>query len=222
MSQDAEPSLFMRIIHQVFPRAPDFYGMVMQQCVLAGQVIDALMEYMETGNPEKALRVRELEHMGDELKRRNLDALANAFATPLDREDLYRVIESIDMVMNYCKATVREMEILEITPDVHCREMVARMREGVAALQRGFGMMSKEPEMVQEEARVVRKSERGVEKIYRRALADLFVAPVREIEAMREGQSGFFPEAMVKVSEVFRRREVYRHLSNTADLLPAQ
>lgn len=219
MSQTDKPTLIQRIIQQVFPRMPDFYGMVNEQCQLAVESIDTLSEFMESGDPQKALRVRELEHMGDEIKRRNLDTLASAFATPLDREDLYRAIESIDVVMNYCKTTVREMEVLGVEPDEHLREMTARLREGVDALQRGFGKMAKEPEMVQEDAILVRKSERNVEKVYRRALADLFGSTAGDIQAMEEGKSGFFPKAMVQVSEIFRRREVYRHVSNTADQL---
>ena len=48
----------------------------------------------------------------DELKRRNMVVLNQAFATPMDREEIYRAIEGIDHVINYAKTTVREMELL--------------------------------------------------------------------------------------------------------------
>jgi hypothetical protein len=72
-----------------------------------------------------ALRVRELEHAGDELKDRNMDVFNRAFSTPMDREELYRAISTIDHVINYAKTTVREMEALGVEPDQSTTEIAA-------------------------------------------------------------------------------------------------
>ena len=67
---------------------------------------------MRTGDPGLAQRVRDLEHEGDDLKSANLDTLNSAFSTPMDREELYRAIATIDHIMNYAKTTIREMDTL--------------------------------------------------------------------------------------------------------------
>ncbi len=80
--------------------------------------MEAFVAYMEDGNEEKAKAVRAIEKHGDELKLRNTDILNRAFATPMDREDIYNAIITLDMGMNYTKTTTREMEALSLVDDV--------------------------------------------------------------------------------------------------------
>lgn len=75
--------------------------------------------------------------------------------------------------------------------------MALHLRDGVLALKAGYGKLTKRPGTVAEDCRTARKSERSVEKIYRLALADLF-----------QGDDFI---------NMFKRREIYRHLSNAAD-----
>ena len=102
-------SVVTRIVDRVFPRMPDFYGLINEQCDVAVAAMEAFVLYMETGHAEKAAEVRHLEKAGDDLKDRNNDMLNKAFATPMDREDIYRAIISVDHIINYAKTTVREM-----------------------------------------------------------------------------------------------------------------
>ncbi|MBF0284188.1 MAG: DUF47 family protein [Magnetococcales bacterium] len=212
----ASNSLLTKVLANVFPKVPDFYGMINEQCKLAVEVINTLADFMDTGEVVKGEKVRELEHVGDEIKARNMDVLNSAFATPMDREDIYRAVEAIDAVINYCKTTVREMEILGIAPDQGTREMVGLIREGVEALARGYGKLSINPKLAEEDCMAVRKAERNVEKAYRRNLAALFDA-ASETEMLNNKAPNAEALAMGKVVEMFKRREIYRHLSNTAD-----
>lgn len=209
-------TIVQRIINQVFPRVPDFIGMLGDQCKLAVEVVTTLEDYMQDGDPAKALKVREMEHIGDDLKARNMDALSKAFATPLDREDIYRAITAIDEVTNYCKTTVREMEILQLQPDSNTLAMVRQIREGADALQRGFAKLKDNPNMAEEACDAIRKTERSVEKTYRAALADLFNAD-KELRMFEAKDPAAAAASMARVVEIFKRREIYRHISNTAD-----
>ena len=128
---------------------------------------------------------------------RNIHALNEAFSTPIDREDIYRAITDLDKVVNYCKATVSEMDVLNVSPDKFTLEMTKQLQEGVAALVLGFGKLGGSPAGAQEDANTARKAERRVEKLYRVALAELFQGDDFKI--------------------MFKRREIYRHLANAAD-----
>jgi uncharacterized protein Yka (UPF0111/DUF47 family) len=75
--------------------------------------------------------------------------------------------------------------------------MAMRLHEGVLALINGFAKLKTAPAAAAADADAARKAERKVEKIYRRALADLF-----------QGDDYI---------TMFKRREIYRHLSNAAD-----
>ena len=211
-------SVTSRILAQVFPRVPDFYGMLNEQCVNASATMKAFVRFMETGAVEDGQKIREHEKKGDEIKARSMDILSQAFATPLDREDIYRAINSIDMILNYAKTTVREMEALQLGPDAHTLQMAQLLSDGVEALQRGYGKLSTHPAMGEEDAQQVRKAERNVEKVYRRAISELFRAdePIRMLEAREAGAEA---RAMLAIINMFKRRELYRHLSNAADQL---
>ena len=232
----SEPnSVVSRLINRVFPRMPDFYSLINEQCDLAVEVMSELVAFMSSGNWDKAVLVRKLEKRGDELKARNIDVLNKAFSTPMDREDLYRAIVTVDHVVNYAKTTVREMEVLGVQPDNYTLEMAQLLHQGVVALQRGFRKLSKDPASAEEDADAARKAERNTEKIYRRALADLLdpdhyiktrndkhSAAIASIEGLLEplGQhSEPVALAVAFVVDTFKQREIYRHLSNAGDRL---
>jgi uncharacterized protein Yka (UPF0111/DUF47 family) len=136
--------------------------------------MDAFVAFMETGDEVKAIEVRRLDHEGDKLKARNIDVLNRSFSTPFDREDIYWAITAIDEGLNYAKTTVREMEVLEVAPDTHMLETAKLLHQGAQALQTGFATLKANPLAAERDAAAVRKTERQAEKVYRRAIAELF------------------------------------------------
>lgn len=192
-----QTSIVHRVLERVFPKAPDFHRLLSEQ---AGQVVGTvslLVRFMETGEAGLAKQIKKDEHTADAIKVRNLHTLNEAFSTPFDREDIYRAIMDLDEVINYCKSTVNEMDLLGVNPDVFTLEMSVCLRDGVTALAVGFGRLAKTPAEAAGDADIARKAERRVEKAYRRALAALF-----------QGDDYL---------NMFKRREIYRHLSNAAD-----
>ncbi|MEO5335071.1 MAG: DUF47 family protein [Magnetococcus sp. YQC-5] len=215
---DAPPaSLLDRFLATLFPKVPDFFGLLNDQCAIAAQTMEALVAYMEQGDAKKALLIRELEKRGDEIKARNFSILAKAFATPLDREDIYRAITSIDMIPNYAKTTVREMESLRLAPDAHMLKMVQTMKIGVDALQRGFAKLSYDPLGAVEDERAVQLSEHDVETGYREALMALLDGNALAQQRAENPEEGIETRLMMQTIELFKYRELYRHLSNLGD-----
>jgi len=190
-------SIYRRLFERVFPQTPDFFGMLAEQCVQAAHTVGLLVEFMESHDPEIGKQIRQDEHEADRIKVRNIHALNESFSTPMDREDIYRAIMDLDEVVNYCKTTVSEMDLLGTQPDRHDLQMAVLLREGVAALVSGFSKLGKAPAAAAADADLARRAERRVEKLYRRALAELF-----------QGDDYI---------NMFKRREIYRHLSNAAD-----
>lgn len=216
---DVSGNVVTRIIDRVFPRMPDFYGLMNEQCDLLLSAMDELVNFMRSGDPKTAKLISSvLEKQGDDLKRRNLQFLSNAFATPMDREEIYRAVEGIDHVINYAKTTVREMKTFKVDPDRHTLEMAIHLKEGAVALQAGFAKLSSKPEEAEADALAARKAERQVEKTYRRALAQLFAAESSHAKLHEKGHAS--PSDILHcVTEIMKRREIYRHMSNAADRL---
>ncbi len=213
---DTPPSpLLNRILDNIFPKVPDFFGLLNDQCEIMAQTMEALVVHMERGGQGNL--IRQLEGRGDEVKARNLAILAKAFATPLDREDIYRAIMSIDMIPNYAKSTVREMEVLELAPDPYMLEMVQIMNKGTAALYRGFSKQSFDPLGAVEDEQAVHASEYAVETCYRKALAALFDGDEHARQMLENQEEGIEVRFMAHTIEIFKHRELYRHLSNLGD-----
>ena len=192
-----QPPIFRRLFERVFPKMPNFFALLTEQCEHVAHTTGLLVEYMESGDPATGDQIRQDEHEADHIKIRNLHTLNEAFSTPIDREDLYRAIIDLDEIVNYCKTTVSEMEVLGLAPDKHCLEMAMHIKLGTDALTQGYARLAKEPALAAEDADIARKAERRVEKNYRRAIAELFVGD--------------------DYIHMFKRREIYRHLSNAAD-----
>lgn len=193
----AQPSIFRRLFDRVFPKVPNFFLLLSEQSMQVSHAAGLLVEFMESGDMEIGKHIKVDEHEADRIKIRNLHTLNEAFSTPIDREDIYRAIMDLDEVVNYCKTTVSEMDALGVVPDMFCLEMALHLKEGCDAVANGYSKLAVTPGSAVIDADLARKSERKVEKAYRRALAELF-----------QGQ---------EYINMFKRREIYRHLSNAAD-----
>lgn len=196
MSISPKP-FFSALFERIFPRSPDFFKLLAEQSVMVARTVDVLVAFMETGDPALGAEIKKDEHVADTIKVRNIHTLNEAFSTPIDREDIYRAITDLDEVVNYCKSTVNEMDMLGVQPDAHMLEMARLLKEGVDALIKGYSKLGATPGPAAEDADAARKAEHKVERLYRKALADLF-----------QGDDFI---------NMFKRREIYRHLSNAAD-----
>jgi uncharacterized protein Yka (UPF0111/DUF47 family) len=185
------------ILDRVFPKVPDFFQMLTEQNIRVAHTVNLLVEYMEHGDPMIADALKQNVHEADLIKVRNLHELNDAFSTPIDREDIYRAIIALDEIVMYCKTTVHEMDVLGVTPDDFMRNVSHCLKEGVDALANGFAKLRTTPATAALDADAARKAERHAEKLYRIALPTLF-----------EGTDYI---------NMFKRREIYRHLTNAAE-----
>ncbi len=196
-AKEARLSLLRRLVAIAFPKTPDFFAMLVEEAEQVAHGTGLLVEFMQNADPAVGHKIKQKEHEADRTKVRNLHTLNEAFSTPIDREDLYRAIINLDEILNYCKTTVYEMDDLELQPDKHCLEIAMHIKLGTDALARGFAKLAKEPAEAAAYADAARKAERKVERSYRAALKELF-----------QGEDYI---------HMFKRREIYRHLSNAAD-----
>ena len=193
---EASKTLLARILDRVFPKVPDFFHMLTEQTIKVAHTVNLLVEFMEHNDPLVAEALKQNVHEADLIKVRNLHELNDAFSTPIDREDIYRVIMALDDIVMYCKTTVHEMDMLGVTPDDFMRDISHSIKEGVDALASGYAKLGTSPAAAAMDANAARHADRHAEKLYRAALPILF-----------EGTDYI---------NMFKRREIYRHLTNAA------
>jgi len=211
------------------------FGLVRAECDLAVKATNALSAYVDTGGKEAAERVRALEREADSVRASGSAALRNQFASSPLREDVHRALNRMHEIVHYAATSIREMEVLKVHKDEHLRTMAAQIRTGTMALERGFSKLAQGTTDVTAEVEAARESERDAEEAYRAALGVLFdprafihALDTREHSAdtqflgtyLRRGHEdrhGAAATALAHVVDMFRKREILRHLSNAAD-----
>lgn len=142
------------------------------------------------------------EQEADEVRRILIDDLLRTFVTPIDREDISALSRAIDDMLDYAYSTVDEMEILSVKPTSYMQRIASLLNEGATeihlAVQR---LQDNHPNVAADHAQRAKAIENRVEQVYREALAHLFSDP----------------KDLQDVIKMFKKREVYRHLSNAAD-----
>lgn len=182
------------------PEAPDVIGMLQKQAAITARGMDAFAAWA-AGDIGRAEEVRAAEHECDEVRRHLVDAVSEAFTTPLEPEDLFQLSRDLDKVINGAKNAVRESEAMGVPPDQATAEMAVLLSAGVAHLRTAFDGLedkrNKSTSSATASADAAVKSQRDLERVYRQAASDLL--------------------AITDIPVVVARREFYRRVSAISD-----
>lgn len=182
-------------------RENDFLKQLGEQAKKTCEGLEALEAYMKDGDETQAKRLQAIEKEADELRRLLIDDLNHTFVTPIDREDLFALSRTIDDVIDYGYTTLDEMVTLGVKPNLYLQRLASILREAAEELYLAVIQLKKRPQVALDHATRAKALENRAESVYRSAVADLF----REIKTIED------------VVEIFKMREIYRHLSNAAD-----
>jgi uncharacterized protein len=192
----------MSILDIFKPKPNKFVLMLIEQARLTSTGLDLLKSYMENQDPQIASQLNRTEKEADEVRRILIEELLRTFVTPFDREDIFSLSREIDDIIDYANTTVDEMEILKVRPTDYMQQMAALLHDAAVELHQAVErLQDKHYTVANEHVRRAKALENRVEAVYREALADLFHGPKDNKHIM----------TMLKV------REIYRHLSNSAD-----
>ncbi len=184
-------------IRERFSRKPNrFIEYLRQQSELGIEATLALIDYMGKPNKKNARRVRQLEKDADEVRRILIDDLNRTFVTPIDREDIYILSRAIDDILDDTWFTINEMDILEVEPNPHLREMAERLNQGAEEIKLAIDRLERNPGVASQHAIRARAIKNDLETLYAKALADLFRKP----------------KDLDNVIMMLKLREIYRHL----------
>jgi len=164
--------------------------------------LNGLVEFARNPNEATAKAVREAEEQGDEERRLLIDELNHTFVTPIDREDLFALSRAIDDILDYAYTTVDEMLLFKLPADPYVTRMAETLQVAGKEIHMAMQRILEHPQVANEHAVRAKQTENSVEQLYREAIANLFDAQVESFDA---------------VMTTFKMREVYRHISNSAD-----
>ena len=149
----------------------------------------------------KAKRIKEIEHETDVITHHCVEALHKTFITPIEREDIYRLITRMDDIMDYVEAAAERIALYEIgqmNDDVRSLAgVLVQSAEGVEQALRGLRDMKNAQAIIQRCIDINRLENEG-DAILRSAVARLF----------REEKNPIM---------VIKWKEIYENLENATD-----
>jgi predicted phosphate transport protein (TIGR00153 family) len=147
----------------------------------------------------KARRIQEREHEGDRLTHDLIARLNTTFITPMDREDIYALATALDDVVDAIEAA-GDLFVLhaidEPRPSMHQQAEVlvraARQTEEAVKALESLNRETLEPYWIE-----INSLENEGDRLYRRAVADMFSGDHRAMDVLRwKDVSGSMEEAL--------------------------
>jgi len=178
-------------------RGRRFFDILARHAALMREAARTLAEYVDSGKVELAAAVADLEHAGEQELAHLIDAIRDTFVTPLDRQDLYNLGESLDDMLDYLAAAAAEIKLFGVAPTPAMRAMCEILVDAAGSVEAAVKAIASDPKQAHDFARKACKAENRMEELYRSSLAELF-----------DGDD---------VRSMLKLREIYRHLSNSAD-----
>jgi len=137
----------VRLFSRLMPREGRFFTLFDQHAeyIVQGSIalVDLLRDYDDSGSrAARVSRILEMEHSADRVTRETVSLLHQTFVTPLDRDDIHRLISRMDDVLDLIQDVTEALQLYDIqklTPEAVqlaelLKECCARMQEAVKHL----------------------------------------------------------------------------------------
>ena len=187
----------------LIPKQTKFYDLFEQSTanlvVAAGKLVDLLDNYDDV--QEKVERLKDLEHEGDMLTHQIMQSLHRTFVTPIDREDIARLANSLDDVMDFIEAAGRSCLLYRIVePTERARELASVILRITHKLNEVMPLVRHRErfDQVLEQCVEINRLENEADDIHHAALAELF-------------------DNTKDVFNIIKWREIYEHMESATD-----
>ncbi|GAA0831900.1 DUF47 domain-containing protein [Streptosporangium amethystogenes subsp. fukuiense] len=151
----------------------------------AGAVLARSTASGTIGRSAARTRMTEVEHEGDAARAELVRVLRRVLATPIDREDLFRLSRSIDDVLDHLRDYVRETDLFGPEDLGFAVEPLQVVSDGLDELENAVLKMIDDPGSVTVAVLATRKACSRVRQLYQTRLTELFTGPL-EMNTLRE------------------------------------
>lgn len=184
---------------RLFPKAENFFEYFEE---LANKIEEGGQFFLEmTRNrdysAEKVARLKEIEHEADGITHRTYERMHKTFLTPIDREDIYALVNKMDSIMDVIEATAIRIHMYKVKkPDdeiIKQAEILFQSIQKVKGIVHGLRNM-KNSQMILDGCVEIHTLENAGDVVLRTIITDLFIKEKDAIE-------------LIKWKEIFERIE---------------
>jgi len=163
----------------VIPKEQVFFDLFEKAAGNAHECTAALVEFLDRYDDlkDRARRVKDLEHVGDELTHETIERLNKTFITPIDREDIHEIVCRVDDILDLVDTAVDRFVLFKIDKPIDAAKQLAQCLVRSTALIREMMPLlrnMKDADVVRQKVREVHRLESEADRIERLALAALF------------------------------------------------
>jgi len=186
------------------PRDTKFYDLFEQDTknlvVSAEKLVDLFENYEDV--EAKAKQLKDLEHRGDAITHEIIQRLHRTFVTPIDREDIALLANTLDDVMDFIEAAGRTAFLYNIAqPTERARELASIVAKVAYKLNEVMPSLRRRDQFkwILEQCVEINSLENEADDVHHAALAELFEA------------------CHTDACEVIKWREIYQHMEDATD-----
>lgn len=195
------------------PKEDKFYKLFAQSTEIITKSLkrlDGIMQ-QDSVSAEDAAQMHRFEHEADNITTQILERLNSTFITPLDREDIYKLAQVLDDIVDYSEGTVERMMLYRTgKPSLGAQELVHLVGLAAEQIQTAFsclGNIHLKKSKILAAAEEIYQLESAGDKVYRLEVARLFEHEKDPIE-------------IIKWKEILEHLEsMLDHCESIADLL---
>ena len=168
------------MFRSIIPREKVFFDNFEKICALMTEAAKYLRTMLEMGSPydEAARRIKGIENEADELTHRSIETLHKTFVTPLDRQDILRLVVGLDDILDTTEAV---SSLLNLYNPRNATQMAMRLAdllvqgtEKVAVMVGLLRQLSKQSDRLLTLAVELNHLENEADRAYQQAIARLF------------------------------------------------
>jgi uncharacterized protein Yka (UPF0111/DUF47 family) len=187
------------------PRKPVYFGLFAQHgaaIALAAKILDATindMSLLETN----IILLKKIESEGDKITRQVFDYLNAALITPFDREDIFKLTQCLDDILDFIYDTVDRMVLYRVTKSTPCIvEMSAILVDVANRVNLAVGLLKR----VSANQSAIIKNCREINTLERKGYV-----------IFRQGIQTLFDHAQDPM-DFIRWKEIYEHMEHLLDV----
>ncbi len=163
----------------LMPRDESFFDLFTKTAENAHEAANLLADFLDRYEDveNKAARIKNVEHAGDQLTHHAIEKLNKTFITPIDREDIHELICRIDDVVDMIDTAVNRMLVYKIVKPTEDAKALARvLQQATAVMVRAMGLLKdmKNPDAILQSCIEIHTHENEGDRIEHHALAALF------------------------------------------------
>jgi uncharacterized protein len=175
---------------RLFPKQENFFDYFEE---LANKIEEGgrlFLEMTEKHNysEEKITKLKEIEHEADVITHRTYEKMHKTFLTPIDREDIYALVNKMDSILDTIEATAVRIYLYKVKkPDDEIIKQVKVLNEAIKKVKSIVHAMRdmKNAKMILDACVEINTLENAGDVILRTIIADLFVKEKDAIELIK-------------------------------------